>query len=122
MTEAEFFAAIERQHALDNSLYAFLMNRVMTEGMVLVGGRARMVLLIRADDAKLAYDFVLASTTAEADWACAICQDGGGDTVYHPNNCHVFHRECLNQALHADIRCSLCRAVAPQPHNMKKKD
>ena len=65
------------------------------------------------------YTFLLASTiTMDPEWICVICRDADGDIVSHPNNCHIFHRDCLNTAMMEDIRCPLCRMPAPEPHNM----
>ena len=55
------------------------------------------------------YDFSLTTAAVEQAWQCVICQENGGDVVVHPNNCHTYHRHCLNEALHVDIRCPLCR-------------
>jgi Ring finger domain len=82
-----------------------------------------MLLTDRTDsltEAEPNFNFMLASTTTTQDpeWMCVICREADGDIVYHPNNCHTFHRDCLNIAMLEDIRCPLCRVPAPQPHNM----
>src|SRR5271154_6640089 len=67
------------------------------------------------------YNFVLVAATIEPAWQCVICKEDGGIAVMHPNNCHAYHKHCLNQALHNDIRCSLCRACVT-PLQMIKND
>ena len=37
-------------------------------------------------------------TLKYSKWECALCQQKNKEElVWHPNNCHIFHRQCLNR-------------------------
>ena len=56
------------------------------------------------------------------DWECAICLNNADkDAAWHPNLCHGFHKECIEEWLGVNECCPLCRSKTYGPLNMKPK-
>ena len=65
------------------------------------------------EEEEVLYDFVLVKGEAEEGWECAIClKKKQRDLVWHPANCHTFHRLCLEQWLQRKATCPMCRRSA----------
>ena len=140
MSNAVFRAMIHQQNAIDKQiLYAIIMARESERfrGVVTLPLDRNQLLITRQlvrmrlmtihddddDDIKIppTHNFILTSATVDSSWRCAICQDIEGDIVLHPNNCHAFHRACINESLRNNIQCPLCSGCVT-PFNMIKID
>src|SRR5271156_309207 len=58
------------------------------------------------------FELLTAEVPAVEEFECSICLEKTVEgLVWHPNRCHIFHRECLNAALKEKPYCPKCRGV-----------
>jgi hypothetical protein len=57
-------------------------------------------------------EYVLVVADIKPDWECSVCleEEVNEGVVWHPSNCHTFHRKCLQKAMEFTVTCPLCRS------------
>src|SRR5271156_4129457 len=122
ITEDEYNARLEAENELLNETNDGF---DMTEHLYTVGYFTLEQYMERREDEKAAKsnsitEYELTEAEVANEWECAICIEKGSEAAaWHPNNCHIFHRACLNLSLAKNPRCPLCRGHGKLVRNHK---
>jgi Ring finger domain len=74
--------------------------------------------LLNSLSSRLKMEYVLAVADMKPDWECSVCLEDevNEGVVWHPSNCHIFHRKCLQKAMELNVTCPLCRSHTTPLH------